>query len=106
MSGIVMYGAPPIDNPWPSPDIQPFRPLPNVPRQPFGPAPPSYAPVDLSGTMAKDGIVQTLSKRIDWLREQLANADAWREELATLERMLAATKLEPSSQSESKEQKP
>ncbi len=51
--------------------------------------------MQLPPPVTKDGIVRDLIMRIDVIRAQLAEVEPLREELATLERMLAATKLEP-----------
>ena len=93
---IMMYGAPPVD-PWPTPIDR----TPVVPVVPFAPSFQPYigaiGPVVPLAPPTKDSVVRDLVMRIDWLRAQLANAEAWREELATLERMMAATTLEPTA---------
>lgn len=94
VSNIMMYGLPPIDQGPRDPWVIPESPL---PFEPFTPAIRPVQPIsELQGMVStKDSIVQSLIARIDYLRKKLEDVDAMREELATLERMLAATRLEP-----------
>lgn len=84
---IVMYGMPPEDaqRRWPEQQPQP-QPIPTWPLQP--------APFPMP-EQSTASTVDLVRRRVEWLRRELAQHEAWKQELAILERMLAAADESP-----------
>lgn len=95
---IVMYGASPTPwEPFPFPDRTVPTPTPGVLPLPASPAPLPGRGVVVGPTAPETAEVvrARIEERIAWLKNELRMHDAWRAELALLERMMAATESAP-----------
>lgn len=100
---VVLYGMPPT-NPWLDPGGPRIEPLPYYP--PATGAGEIAGRQTVVGPTAPEGasaVRARIETRIAWLKNELRMHETWREELALLEKMLAATTPVPNEGTEQKE---